>query len=816
MSVQNEENNAPQKEQFDRFGFKVQDSSISTTKKQIEKEMERTKKWLVMIQNWDEWMKKRNKKIKERCYKGIPDRMRNQAWKKLARFDERVKSEELRGYSYQTLLKDKTIWESQIDKDLHRTFPRHVDYGEQDGIAFEKLKRTLLAYAVFDSDLGYCQGMSYLAACLNMYFTDEESFWMLVILLSPKFGYGMREFFVPKFPLLHSSLFCFESLMEKKVKKLYKHISSLCNTSSFMNYKPKRTAKAMHKKKAMSFSTENSSIKVLDAQITNKGKDEKKEAFSTSVQLSSNESELSSSSSSSTSSSSSSSLSSSISSSSASSSSASSSSSSTSSYVSSDTSSNESHSINMKGKSEEKEPTKVKMRVSTKESKEEKEKENEKKKKKDDDEDDGDNDDDDISSPSLFRGQIAQMFAQQWFFTIFLYTFPFSTAVRIWDCFFFGGLKMIYRFGLGFLKMIEKKIMSCEIFEEVIQLIQHNCSEEKQDIERLVKEAKRLSLSQKEIDSLMTLFYTEEKPKRDKREEKMERISKMRKEEWERKKKERMKENEEKEKLKGNEDSNENMNMEMKRGSSEDKRETMQSISVSNDEKYVNDSFKDGNDLDREKSKEMEKQHICSTTSGCAECSGDAEFTSSSSSSSSIDCTMSCQNCPTACNSNEETDENSSSSSALPAMMKSSSSMLNVVPEYQSTPQTSTDDAASLSPPSSTALMSVILPHVGEETESNSRSNASEEDALSTAEVNEEAQNKKDSPSLSQNENTQKATSVPSAMQKEATKPKQRFSSHKWCGSFSSESDDEYVFGEEIRAEKETAKINGGKNSTMK
>ncbi len=42
------------------------------------------------------------------------------------------------------------------------------------------LRRVLRAYSLYDIDVGYCQGMNFIAATLITFMEEEEAFWMLV------------------------------------------------------------------------------------------------------------------------------------------------------------------------------------------------------------------------------------------------------------------------------------------------------------------------------------------------------------------------------------------------------------------------------------------------------------------------------------------------------------------------------------------------------------------------------------------------------------------------------------------------------------
>ncbi|TRY54522.1 hypothetical protein DNTS_033390 [Danionella cerebrum] len=79
----------------------------------------------------------------------------------------------------------------QITLDLRRSFPTHRTLMGDLPEAIEgqaKLFRVLSAFARYNPQVGYTQGMSYIAAVLLMILSEEEAFWALVALLEkPKF-----------------------------------------------------------------------------------------------------------------------------------------------------------------------------------------------------------------------------------------------------------------------------------------------------------------------------------------------------------------------------------------------------------------------------------------------------------------------------------------------------------------------------------------------------------------------------------------------------------------------------------------------------
>jgi len=68
--------------------------------------------------------------------------------------------------------------------------------------------------------------MSDLTAFLLMYLTEEDCFWMLIMITqTPK--YALRSRLLPGFPLLEQSYFIFELMMKKHLPRVRKHLNKL-------------------------------------------------------------------------------------------------------------------------------------------------------------------------------------------------------------------------------------------------------------------------------------------------------------------------------------------------------------------------------------------------------------------------------------------------------------------------------------------------------------------------------------------------------------------------------------------------------------
>ena len=70
-----------------------------------------------------------------------------------------------------------------IERDLDRTFPHNDRFVAKGGDGQIMLRDVLRAYAMYNKELGYCQGMGMLAGTLLMQMPPEDAFWCLVRLL---------------------------------------------------------------------------------------------------------------------------------------------------------------------------------------------------------------------------------------------------------------------------------------------------------------------------------------------------------------------------------------------------------------------------------------------------------------------------------------------------------------------------------------------------------------------------------------------------------------------------------------------------------
>jgi len=200
---------------LDAYGFEVSADEAKKRwskekKKIVEKTNERLEKWLDMLKDWESVDQG---KLKTRCRKGIPDAVRGDVWLKLTGADI-LKKNSPGKYNQLCFEEPEKKYADVIDKDLARTFPKHDIFINQSELGQKGLQKVLRAYAVYDQEVGYCQGMGFLAALFLMYMTEEDAFWILVSILSDDYKYKMRGLFTDGLPLLRQRFFQLKKLVE--------------------------------------------------------------------------------------------------------------------------------------------------------------------------------------------------------------------------------------------------------------------------------------------------------------------------------------------------------------------------------------------------------------------------------------------------------------------------------------------------------------------------------------------------------------------------------------------------------------------------
>ncbi|XP_076135655.1 EVI5-like protein [Alosa pseudoharengus] len=119
--------------------------------------------WGRIVNEWEEWRRKKDKLLKELIRKGIPHHFRAIVWQLLGNAtDMPVKNQ------YSELLKMSSPCEKLIRRDIARTYPEHEFFKGQDSLGQEVLFNVMKAYSLVDREVGYCQGSAFIVGLLLM------------------------------------------------------------------------------------------------------------------------------------------------------------------------------------------------------------------------------------------------------------------------------------------------------------------------------------------------------------------------------------------------------------------------------------------------------------------------------------------------------------------------------------------------------------------------------------------------------------------------------------------------------------------------
>ncbi|XP_052004676.1 TBC1 domain family member 4-like isoform X4 [Xyrauchen texanus] len=163
--------------------------------------------------------------IHNAVYQGVPKSQRGEVWLLLSqqyRLHHRLpQRQQPPDTPYQDLLKQLTAQQHAILVDLGRTFPTHQYFSTQLGAGQLSLYNLLKAYSLLDTEVGYCQGISFVAGVLLLHMSEEQAFDTLKLLM---YDLGIRRQYRPDMISLQIQMYQLSRLLHDYHRNLYAHL----------------------------------------------------------------------------------------------------------------------------------------------------------------------------------------------------------------------------------------------------------------------------------------------------------------------------------------------------------------------------------------------------------------------------------------------------------------------------------------------------------------------------------------------------------------------------------------------------------------
>ncbi|XP_076473410.1 PTB_TBC1D1_like and TBC domain-containing protein plx isoform X1 [Bombus vancouverensis nearcticus] len=157
---------------------------------------------------------------------GVPKGKRGEVWQFLAEQfclkQPPIDTRDFPNYNipYDLLLKQLTSQQHAILIDLGRTFPNHPYFSSPLGPGQLALFNLLKAYSLLDHEVGYCQGLSFVAGILLLHMSEDIAFFLLRHLM---FRRGLRKLYLPDMAALQLYLYQLSRLLHDRLPAIYNH-----------------------------------------------------------------------------------------------------------------------------------------------------------------------------------------------------------------------------------------------------------------------------------------------------------------------------------------------------------------------------------------------------------------------------------------------------------------------------------------------------------------------------------------------------------------------------------------------------------------
>ncbi|KAK3390216.1 rab-GTPase-TBC domain-containing protein [Podospora didyma] len=165
--------------------------------------------------------------LSNKIRRGVPPPLRGVVWQSMAGARDNALEE-----AFDRLSGESSPYEGIIGKDLGRSFPGVEMFRDPEGDGQKMLGRVLKCFSLYDTKIGYCQGLAFLVGPLLMHMPDKQAFCVLVRLME---NYGLRHCFVPDLSGLHVRIYQFRELLRQILPTLSAHLEFLAVDPAYVS-----------------------------------------------------------------------------------------------------------------------------------------------------------------------------------------------------------------------------------------------------------------------------------------------------------------------------------------------------------------------------------------------------------------------------------------------------------------------------------------------------------------------------------------------------------------------------------------------------
>ncbi|KAL3444190.1 rab-GTPase-TBC domain-containing protein [Aspergillus insuetus] len=175
--------------------------------------------WAALVADYPQTVQRLPTLTSNKIRGGIPPPLRGVVWPSLSGArDPSLLTE------YQGLCGETSPYEGLIGKDIGRSFPNVEMFRDPNGEGQQMLARVLKCFSLYDTKIGYCQGLGFVVGPLLMHMSDAEAFCVLVRLMD---HYDLRTCYLPDLSGLHLRVYQFQNLLSRLRPALFEHLETL-------------------------------------------------------------------------------------------------------------------------------------------------------------------------------------------------------------------------------------------------------------------------------------------------------------------------------------------------------------------------------------------------------------------------------------------------------------------------------------------------------------------------------------------------------------------------------------------------------------